>query len=495
MKTLELAAFVALAKQLGYTGSTSFADVEAMRKHIVGTGRVVNDETGPINFADLKVLDDAPLVIKTGNAAPIEPKSAPANPTSDLDTIVKNAVSKALEGAINRPNFNAAASGEMTVVDGDERMFKATKRHFSDYDQAKKFRHYLITGVLGKTAEYANSPLVKREQKRAEGDRVLKAYTSSTQAGGGATTFMEFNPDLIANLNTFGAARKLAKVTQMNEEQMFVPVRTGIHTLYYPQQASTVTQSTGVTYSNVQLSVKTGICIVKVSKQLIQDSNIGFVDDQFGEIARCIAFTEDTEMFTAAGEATYANIRGLANRFTGGGYTGAGTWTAISHAAGSVAGGTDAKSHTITNIVQAIGKVPTYARPGMVIACTPQITDLVFRRLSLAQGGVTMKETLEYGTIPMFQGIPIIENNVMNDQDVAASNTVDFYIGNFQRGILLGDRMGVELDANEYIYWDSHCVGLKGSIRHDINVHDIGDATTSQSGTGRVGPIVALYQT
>lgn len=494
MKTLELAAFAALAKQLGYSGSTSFADVEAMRKHIVGTGRVVNDESGPINFTDLKILDDAPLVIKTGSAATVETKAA-ANPTSDIDTIVKAAVAKALAERPERPNFNGAASGEFTVTDGDERMFKAKKRHFMDYEQAKKFRHHLITGVLGKTAEYANSPLVAKERKRAETDRVIKAYTSSTQAGGGATTFMEFNPDLIANLNTYGTARKLAKVTEMNEEQMFIPVRTGIHTLYYPQQASTVTQSTGVTYSNVQLSVKTGICIVKVSKQLIQDSNIGFIDDQFGEIARCIAFTEDTEMFTAAGEATYANIRGLANRFTGGGYTGAGTWTSIAHAAGSVAGGADATAHTMTQLTSAIGAVPTYARPGMAIACTPQITDIVFRRLALAQGGVTMKETAEFGNIPTFQGIPIIENNVMNTLGVAAANTVDFYIGNFSRGILLGDRMGVELDANEYIYWDSHCVGLKGSIRHDINVHDVGDATTGQSGTGRIGPIVAFYQT
>jgi HK97 family phage major capsid protein len=106
----------------------------------------------------------------------------------------------------------------------------------------------------------------------------------------------------------------------------------------------------------------------------------------------------------------------------------------------------------------------------------------------MGQGGVTFQETADLGYVMKYFGIPIIENNVMNSNNSTGTNTIDLLFGNFQRAALLGDRMGVELDVSDQRYWDENNIGIRGIIRHDINVHDVGS-------TSRVGPVVYLYQT
>jgi HK97 family phage major capsid protein len=100
---------------------------------------------------------------------------------------------------------------------------------------------------------------------------------------------------------------------------------------------------------------------------------------------------------------------------------------------------------------------------------------------------VTYKETVEYGEVMMFMGRPVVLNNVMNSTDAAAANTIDILYGDVSLGVDFGDRMSLEIDISDQVYWTSNGIGVKGTVRHDVNVHDIGS-------TSRVGPIVALYQ-
>lgn len=480
-----------IAKRCGWAGSET--DFEAMRTHILASkyAKVIQVDGKPVDVKTVEIVDDpAPETLSFKSVA--APSTPAANPTDDNATIIKAAVAEAVKGFANSGNPNRSIADNVTVTPVEELYFKSQPRAFkSGFQTAKKFQTYFYANVLGKTAEFANAEPVIAARKRLAEDPAMKAYGSNTPSGGGALTFMEFHPDLIANVNQFGACRKLGKVFPMSQETAFYPVREGIHTLTYPQQNNAISQSTGVTYRNIQLTAKTGTTIVKLSKQLIWDANIGVVDDMFSEIARCIAYTEDLEFFTGAGENTLANIRGYTNRFIGGGYLGAGTWTSVAHAAGYTALGMSDAASTMAQIVQTLAKVPTYARQNMVITCTPQTSATLFTRLGQAQGGVTFGETVQYGFVQKFLGIPIIENNVMTTLDDAGSGTIKFLVGDFSRSALIGDRMGVELDANEYIYWDSNSVGLKGTIRHDMAIHDVGDALVAgQGGTGRVGPVV-----
>lgn len=505
MNRITKSEFLSVAKAAGWTGSET--DYEAMRTFVLASkyARLIKDPAGnSIDVKSVDIVDDAPpapIVAKTvadnSTAQNVNPKSDTfANQTSDIQTLITKAVQDAVKGYQPSGNPNRAVTVDtVTVTPIEELAFKSQCRNIkSGYAQAKKFQTYLYANVFGRNPQMFDHPAVLDAKKRLAEDPVYKAYGSSTNAGGGALTFMEFVPDLIANVNQFGASRKIAKVFQMNQETAFYPVRQGIHTLSYAQQNTAITPSTGVTYSNVQLTAKTGTCIVQLSKQLVWDANISVVDDMFGEIARCIAYTEDLELFTGAAEATNAGIRGYTNRFIGGGYTGAGTWTAVTHAAGAAAVGATDSATTMAEVSAVLGLVPSYARQNMVITCTPQVSARTFMRLSAAQGGVTWAETERYGFVQKFLGIPIIENNVMTAIDNAGSGVIKFLVGDFSKSAILGDRMGVELDANDSVYWTSNGVGLKGIIRHDIAVHDVGDATTGQSGTGRVGPVVAAYE-
>lgn len=505
MNKILASAFLALAKSCGYTGSE--ADIEAQRAWLIKSARVINDPEGKaVDIKNVTVEADAPLVVKMYTMpSPTAPAAAPvadANPTNDTATIVKSALDTfaAQHGIVKRPNINGAitAPDTITVKSVEESIYERTpSRHFKEFKTADRFRDYFLT-VLGRSPMYAgqagceaaakrwyNSDATKRLGESAEFKSYLgglhadqKAYTSSTQAGGGALTFMEFIPDLIQNVLQYGAARKVAQVWPMSQEQAFIPKMTGIHTLTYPLQTATASQSTGVTYSNVQLTAKTGICIVKLSKQLVQDANILVVDNVMEQIARTVAYTEEQELITAAGEATLGGCIGINSRFAAIG---------LSSAAGAVAGATTPATHTLAQLTAVIGTLPNYARKNAVWMCNPYHVGVTFARLAAAQGGVTFKETMEYGYVPMFLGQPIIEANVMNSTTDAA-NTVDILYGDFRRGTAIGDRMGLELDATDIRYWDDYSVGVRGVIRHDVVCHDVGTTTAA-------GPIVALYQT
>jgi HK97 family phage major capsid protein len=50
---------------------------------------------------------------------------------------------------------------------------------------------------------------------------------------------------------------------------------------------------------------------------------------------------------------------------------------------------------------------------------------------------------------------------------------------------MMGTRRGITIATSEHIYFETDEIGIRGTERFDINVHDIGDTTNA-------GPIVAL---
>lgn len=471
----------AIAKSLPtpFTGDEN--DLNAVKTFIADSGRVVKGSDGEtINWKTAMIEADEPLVIKTvSSTAALQTITAPD--TNDLATIVKSAVDDATKGLRERPNFNGATDPnlQVSVKSVEESIWECSPKHFRDFKTADRFRDYFLGGVLGKTAQFANEPSVVAARKRWNDSPITKAYGSNTQAGGGALTFMEFIPDLIQNVLQYGVSRKLAQVWPMSQEQAVIPKMTGIHTLTYPQQNATATQSTGVSYSNVTLNAKTGICIVKLAKQLVQDANIMVLDNVMQQIARTVAYTEDVELLTANGQPEFGGCVGVNARFAG--------ISSTLVAGGAVSGGTAATafaSTTMTMITALLGVLPDYARNGAVWVCNPVFLGTL-ARLGQAQGGVTFQETMQYGYVPMFLGKPVLTSNVLS---AAPSTQYTPYLlyGDFKRGAVIGDRFGLELDATDIRYWDDFAVGVRGVIRHDVNVHDVGDATNA-------GPICCLF--
>lgn len=485
-RTIKAATLLALAKQVGFNGNET--DFEAQKKALIESKKTFKDSSG--NDIDIKALvveqpADNQVVVTEVTDQPAAPEgdgmAKSVNPTNDLNTLIKSAVADAVKGfGVDRPKLGLA--GDVSVTPMDEVMYDdAVKRgdktrSFKNGHTARRFLDQFTVNVLGKTPQYFGNPKVEEARKRLAAGAVNKAYTSATNAGGGALVFGEFQADLINNVNQYGVARQLADVKTMNSDSLTLPKKEGIHTVYYPQQAVAGTQSTGVSYSNVTLNAKTGIVLVQLSRQLLDDGQLSAADDAMKECARAIAFTEDKGLFTANNEAGYPFV-GIITKLAAIGY---GT------AASLVVGGGDWSAHTFAHMTSVLGKVPQYARQNMKATCSPEFLGTL-AKIGGSQGGVTWRETLDNGLVPYFMGIPIVLNNIMNSTSSTGTNTVDFIVGDFSKCAVLGDRVGIEMEADTSVGFTSYSVYIRAVIRHDIAVHDVGTSSVA-------GPIVALYQ-
>lgn len=478
---------LAHAKNAGYAGDEG--DCDAIKSFVSEHVEFTDASGKVIDQSNLEVIEDAPKVRKSiklaADAQPSQDGGDTSKTTSvrldDVSAIVADAVTKAVGSAIKRPGLSDTPVSVRTVEEAlYESEMNMGKTAFKSFEKASAWRDSFLANVIGNSPlpSHQNHPNVQAARKRLADRGVTKAYATSPNAAGGALVPTEFYADLIRNVSEYGAIRRLAKVVPMSEGSQIHPVMTGRHTLSYPTEGAAITQSNGVTYSNVQLNAKDGSIIVKVSRRLVQDAALSFMDEAFREIARAVAYTEDYCGFVANGEAAFGNMTGIVQRFL---------TLGVTAAASRVAGGGNWAAHTQPNLSQLIGTVPDYARARAVFTCTPEATQ-IFHRLAMGQGGVTYAETIGGGYVMKYFGHPIIENNVMNATADTGTTTIDIMFGDFSRAILLGDRMGLEIDVSEQRYWDENSIGIRGVVRHDINVHDVGSTTAR-------GPVAYLYQT
>lgn len=492
---LKLPVLHSIAVGEGFKGSAD--DGPGMKKFLTDLDVSIADDSGKsVKAADIDIDDGKG---KTINLPKSEPKADDSkNIPADLDKYIAarvEAESKkfALVGAAgsDRPKV-----GDATVVkSGVQRKWEADKergeKFFRDFDTAKAY----TLSLLAQTALVRNQPA--EYQKSMEAYRQIcetKGYTTTSQAAGGALVPEQFEPDVINLVKDYGVARRLCKVIRMESDRVVRPRVTGTHTVYYPAEASAITQSTQ-TWSNATLTAKTGHVLVRMSLQVLDDAAIDLVEHATREAARAIARVEDFSLFHGAmnvssaygsltAETAIPGVQGIVNTF--------GT-TATEDSRSTIMGDT-ADAHTLADVTTCMGLLPGYARSKAVFTCSPEIMTMVLFRLAQAQGGVTFREFVDMGPQPMALGYPVITNNVMQNQNASSAaplstaDTPDILFGDFTLGVMFGDRGGVQAAISNERYFDTYEVGLRVSVRHDINVHDLGSTTTSS-------PIVAGFQT
>ncbi len=495
---IKLKTLVGLAKGEGYTGKTD--DVEAIKSFLISGGVTkitLNGETCDVKALMVEQPDERTVVVtQADESKEMDPKDEDEREEGkalDVDAKVKAAVEQATRKflrngsapvVVTEEDRNGGISSVKSVVESvyDNEIARG-RAAFKSYDSLLAFHDFVML-KMGQTPAFAGGRGVQAARKRFEkgGRWHGKAYATSPDAAGGALLMEQFYPDLINNVNQFGVARRLARVIPMTTDRLIRPVKTGILTGSYPEENVAATTSSGVEFSRITLVPKAFMVLTQMSRQVIDDasgSGIGLMDDMIREIARGVASQEDNMLFVGDGSATYAGVSGINTKFAALGY---GT------AAGIIAGAGDSSSHTLANLVSAAALLPQYARPNALWTCTPEACDRIFTRLALASGGVRTDEFEGFGTCQYFMGRPIVLNNVMNATNSTGTNTIDVLFGDFSMGVDFGDRMSLEIDVSDQAYWTSFGIGIRGVVRHDINVHDVGSAS-------RRGPIVGLYQT
>lgn len=290
----------------------------------------------------------------------------------------------------------------------------------------------------------------------------------------------EFSTDMIDLRERYGVARRALRNESMMSDTKTIPRRAGGLTAYFTAEAAAGTESTKA-WSQVRLTAKDVMCLSRYTAQVNADAAVNFGDDLAGEIAYAFAYLEDNCAFNGDGTSTYGGIRGIRNRLVNDGTAGVATqgtgntWPAL----------------VLGDFNAVVAKLPQYAdTAGAAWYCHRAFYYGVMEKLVLASGGVPAQEVRagQRGR-PLFLGYPVEMTQVM--PSATATATLCAILGDLSLGAAFGDRQQDSIAFSDQAtiggqsLWERNEIGIRGTERFDIVVHDVGDSSTA-------GPIVGL---
>lgn len=297
----------------------------------------------------------------------------------------------------------------------------------------------------------------------------------------------EFGMDMIDLRERYGVARRLFKMRSMSSDTRTDPRRSGGLTAYFVAENSAGTES-NKSWDQVRLTAKDLMVISRYSSQLNADSVIAIGDDLAGEIAYAFSEKEDQCAFNGDGTSTYGGIVGVRKSLQ----DSAGTPTTTS-AGGVVVGTGNAYSElTLDDFLGVVAVLPQYAdTPNAAWVCHKSFFHNVMLNLELSAGGVPAREIMEGDRRgrPIFLGYPVEFSQVF--PTTAANSQLCATLGDYSLGASFGDRQMTSIAFSEHAtvggesLWERNQIGIRGTQRFDINVHDTGSSTVA-------GPIVGL---
>lgn len=308
----------------------------------------------------------------------------------------------------------------------------------------------------------------------------LRAQAEGTNAYGGSIVPIEMESAIIDLRERYGVFRANAKVQPMTRDHMVIPRRVSGVTIYAVGEAAEITESEK-TWDQVALTAKKWAGLIRISSELNEDAIISVGDDLAGELALAFATKEDDCAFNGTGASTYHGIMGILPKMLDGNH-------AYSYITAPGAGNSmDIFSEvTVGALGSVAGTLPNYAQVGAKWFCPKAAVEEVFARLAYAQGGATAAELMRGGANAQFMGYPVVGvSNWTGTSSTDFSGAVMLFLANMQLAATLGDRRGttIKVTSDRYIEYDQ--LGIVGTTRWDINIHDIG-------GTATRGPLVGL---
>ena len=300
---------------------------------------------------------------------------------------------------------------------------------------------------------------------------ILNTATEGTNSAGGFLVPDELSSAIIAVRNRAGVSRQLAKVVGMSSDVMNIPKVTAGLTVDYPAEAAEITAS-DQTWGQVALAAVKRAVLAKTSNELLHDSVINVIDDLAVGIGNALAVQEDNELINGDGTSTYGSETGILSAM--------GAASKVTMGSGD----TSFANIALTDLNALVGTLPDKyygsATPSWLIgrvAWASYIQNLVY-----AAGGNTLAD-LASGAKPQLFGFPVY---ISDQMPADAVSTCGVIFGNFNEGVLIGDRETIEISVSEEAFWQFDITAVKGTTRYDINVHDAGDGSDA-------GALVGLF--
>ncbi len=264
-----------------------------------------------------------------------------------------------------------------------------------------------------------------------------------------------------------GVSRQICDIQPMTADTLTIPKRSAGLTVYAPGENAAITTS-DKTWKQVELISKKRAVAAYISQELIDDALINIVDNIVNEMGYALALQEDNELINGTGAATtYFGVQGLLSSIGAGGIaqaaTGHDTWPELDTA----------------DFTNCIGLLPErFATRNPVWVCSSNFYHTAMLRVLVAGGGNTVA-TLQAGAgnQRIFMGYPVYLTAQMPTTTAAATNCALF--GQFDMGVILGDRGVMRFDRDPSTQFLSDLLTLKATTRYDIKVHQPGTASVA----------------
>jgi len=282
----------------------------------------------------------------------------------------------------------------------------------------------------------------------ARAKEFLAAQSIGTDSLGGFTVPDPLSDALINLIEDRGTARQKSQRIVMSADTWSVPKVAGQATIYYPNEAASITDSS-VSFSQVQLASKKLAALVKMSTEVTEDSILDMLSVVVDSIAYSIALEEDKNLFN--GVSGGVNTSGIA---------GDASVDDTNVASVSALALTDltACSSGIGNPI--IGAVNEWYM-------SPVVFHGAVRDLLNAAGNNSMRE-LEEGQRPTLLGYPV--NLVSCLPSAPASGELVAVFGDLRLGAYFGDRRALNFKTLNELYAENDQIGVVATERIDIKV-------------------------
>jgi HK97 family phage major capsid protein len=299
---------------------------------------------------------------------------------------------------------------------------------------------------------------------------IVNAHSVGDNTKGGYVVPEPLEASIIRLVEERGVFRQYARVYPMGSSSVLIPRRAGGFTSYFVGENDEITAS-DMKFDQIKLEAKKLGVLTQVSSELDEDAIVALADLVSTEFALSFAEKEDQCGFNGDGTSTYGGMVGLKSAL----------------AAGSIAktaSSTTFAAMVIADFEAAVAKLPQF--PGISPAwyVSSAAYHLSMARLQFAAGG-NMVDNIAGSPQLSFLGYPVRFAQVLPNSSGSLADTIVAYFGDLSMAATFGNRRGVTISSDSSVYWKQDAIGLKGTERFDINVHERGTATEA-------GPMVAI---
>lgn len=290
------------------------------------------------------------------------------------------------------------------------------------------------------------------------------ALSGNDNALGGYLVPTEMEQAIIDLRELYGVFRREARQVPMASDTKNHARRTSGLTAYFSGDNEGLTESEK-SWDNVQLVAKKLHCLTKYSTEIAEDAIISIGDDLTREIAYAFSLKEDQCGFLGDGTSTYGGIIGVVNALNAGSVRSA------------ASGNTGFETLDLTDFEAVVGALPEYPgiQPKWYVSKAGYWASMA--RLMDATGGQTSEHVANGPPQRVFLGYPVVISQVLNSTLGADADAPKAIFGDLRMGVAFGNRRGISVMVSEHRYFENDQIGIKGTQRFDLNVHEKGTAS------------------